>query len=186
MSGERSVGIVLRRHLLSETSLIVHWFTREHGRLKTVAKGARQPKSAFAGKTDLFFRAELLWIPSRKTDLHQLKELSVEDFRLGVRRSYVTTLFASYVCELVEKATEWQQVDEEIFALLERALDYVGREKPTRHALRYFERELAKCLGLCEEGARDGRWQLLEMLAELPSMREELWEALEEKSPKIL
>jgi hypothetical protein len=44
----RAIAIRLTR--LTETSLIVHWFTEGHGLIKTVAKGARSPKSAFAGK----------------------------------------------------------------------------------------------------------------------------------------
>jgi DNA repair protein RecO (recombination protein O) len=51
---DKAHGIVIRLTKLTETSLIVHWCTREAGLLKTVAKGARRPKSPFAGKLDLF------------------------------------------------------------------------------------------------------------------------------------
>jgi recombinational DNA repair protein (RecF pathway) len=44
MTAQRSEGIVLRLRPLGDTSLIVHWLTPEHGRLATVAKGARGPK----------------------------------------------------------------------------------------------------------------------------------------------
>ena len=46
---ERATGIVLRTYPLTETSLIIHWLTAELGRLATVAKGARRPKSPFRG-----------------------------------------------------------------------------------------------------------------------------------------
>ncbi len=52
MTAQRSEGIVIRLHPLGDTSLIVHWLTPEHGRLATVAKGARGPKSVFRGKLD--------------------------------------------------------------------------------------------------------------------------------------
>jgi len=48
---ERAQGLVLRVYPLTETSLIVRWLTRELGRISTVAKGARRPKSPFRGKT---------------------------------------------------------------------------------------------------------------------------------------
>ena len=38
-------GIILRVRPLTETSLIVHWLTTEHGHFGTVAKGARRAKS---------------------------------------------------------------------------------------------------------------------------------------------
>ena len=49
MNVERATGLVLRTRPLTETSLIVLWLTREAGRLATVAKGARRPKSPFRG-----------------------------------------------------------------------------------------------------------------------------------------
>ena len=42
---ERSEAILTRLTKLTDTSLIVHWFTAEAGLIKTVAKGARRPKS---------------------------------------------------------------------------------------------------------------------------------------------
>ena len=54
MDTERAEGIVLRKQPVTESSLIVTWFTREHGKLKTLAKGARRPKGPFQGKIDLF------------------------------------------------------------------------------------------------------------------------------------
>ena len=44
---ETTTGLVLRTRPLTETSLIVHWLTREFGRLATVAKGARRPNHPF-------------------------------------------------------------------------------------------------------------------------------------------
>ena len=46
-------GTVLRLTKLGDTSWIVHWCTAEFGWIKTVAKGARTPRSPFAGKLDL-------------------------------------------------------------------------------------------------------------------------------------
>ena len=57
---EQATGWVLRKRLLTETSLIVHWLTAEQGRVATVAKGARRPKSPYRGKLDLFYLADFI------------------------------------------------------------------------------------------------------------------------------
>ena len=44
---ESATGMILRTRPLTETSLIVHWLTPDFGRIATVAKGARRPKSPF-------------------------------------------------------------------------------------------------------------------------------------------
>ena len=46
---EQQPGFVLHTHPYRETSLIVEMFSREHGRLALVAKGARRPMSALRG-----------------------------------------------------------------------------------------------------------------------------------------
>jgi DNA repair protein RecO (recombination protein O) len=67
MTDERASGIILRTRPLTDTSLIVHWLTPELGRIATVAKGARKPKSSFYGKLDLFFEADLSFARSQRS-----------------------------------------------------------------------------------------------------------------------
>jgi DNA repair protein RecO (recombination protein O) len=74
---ERAIGLVLRVYPLTESSLIVHWLTQGQGRIATVAKGARRPKSTLRGKLDLFFLAEFLFSRSRRSELHTLKEVKL-------------------------------------------------------------------------------------------------------------
>ena len=40
MHTERAAAIVLRMQPVTESSLLITWFTREFGKLKTLAKGA--------------------------------------------------------------------------------------------------------------------------------------------------
>ena len=61
MDTERAEGIVLRRQPVTESSLLVTWYTREFGKLKTLAKGARRVKGPFQGKIDLFYRDEIVF-----------------------------------------------------------------------------------------------------------------------------
>ena len=56
METERAEAIVLRVQPVTESSLLVLWFTREFGKLKTLAKGARRPKSPMRGRLDLFYQ----------------------------------------------------------------------------------------------------------------------------------
>jgi len=45
------------------------------GCVQTIAKGARRPKSPFAGKLDLFFEGEISIGAESQTDLHTLAEV---------------------------------------------------------------------------------------------------------------
>ncbi len=148
---ETASAILLRKIKLTESSLIISWFTEEHGKLKTVAKGARRPKSPFAGRLDLFFAAEINFSRSRQSELHGLREVAVRDSREGLRMQYERTQMAAYFVELVEMTTEFEHPVPEIYDLLRRALDHLDKNEPSRRAMLHFERELSRLLGVTGE-----------------------------------
>ncbi len=119
----RTEGIVLRMQPVTETSLIVTWFTREAGKLKTLAKGARRPKNPMRGKIDLFYRDEIVFQRSRRSDLHLLYDCYLDEPRAKLRDSMERVAAASYVCELVDLATEVEDAHPEVFDLLDSVLD---------------------------------------------------------------
>ena len=174
---EKSQGLVLRVVRLTETSLIVRWWTLEHGRIDTVAKGARRNSSAFAGKIDLFFSAEITWQRSKSGPPHHLRESSVSNYREGLRKSYVNTLMAGYFCGLIEKIHELEHAEPQVHDLLGRALDHVATSGASLRALRFFEQELARLHGVGSPGV-DVQRALLDMGAGLPDIRRELLERL--------
>lgn len=170
-------GTLIRSTPLTETSLIVHWCTHEHGILKTVAKGARRPKSPFAGKLDLFFLCEIEVHPSRTGDLHILKEASLLRPRLGLRRSYVETLAASYFAKLIDEIAEPESPVPELADLLDRGLNYLEDHPADRRGVFHFEKELARYLGVLEKGT-DPAVSIRELFGKLPRQREELLERI--------
>ena len=148
---EKATAILINRTRLTETSLIVHWCSREHGLIKTVAKGARRPGSPLAGRLDLFYEAEIEYTPAKKGDLHTLREISVTDYRHGLQASYRRVLAASYFVRLVELVSEKETPIETLFDLLQRGLNWLCAQEPTLKGILHFERELAKTLGLWSE-----------------------------------
>lgn len=133
---------------LTETSLIVTWCSLDHGLIKTVAKGALRPKSAFAGRLDLFLSADLAFVESRRSDLHVLREAQVTRHRHGLRDSWRRVLAASYFVQLLEQVAERATPIPELFDLLARALDYLESHDPVLRTVLHYERELARLLGI--------------------------------------
>lgn len=170
-------AILIRLTRLTDTSLIAHWFGETTGLVKTVAKGARQPKSPFAGKLDLFFGGEISFQRARSGELHALREVSIRDWREGLRRSYTTTLLAAYCCQLVESAVEPEHPEPGIYLLLARALNHIQTAEPSARALRHFETELARLLGIAHD-QQPAHLSLRHALGNLPASREDLLERL--------
>ncbi len=118
MEALRAEGIVVRKQPLTESSLVVTWFTREAGKLKTVAKGARRVKGPLVGKIDLFYHDEFLYLPSRRGDLHLLTDCFLVNPYRRLRESVVALTAAAYACELVETITEVEDAQPAMFELL--------------------------------------------------------------------
>ncbi len=175
---EKARGIVTRVTRLGDTSLIVHWCSREAGLIKTVAKAARRATSPFAGQLDLFVEAELVWSPSRKSDLHVLKEIEVSGFHAELRRGYAETMVAAYFCQLLEAVVEREYPVPELFDLLRGAFRYLSKSAADRPALLHYERRLAELLGVGHDGVNAGA-ALERAFGKLPRSRRDCLALLE-------
>jgi len=165
MDAERAEGIVLRVAPVTESSLLVTWFTREFGKLKTLAKGARRPKSPMRGKLDLFYRDELLFLRSRRSDLHLLHECFLEEPHVAIRKSLGRVGLASYVCELTEIAMAVEDANPEVFKLLAQALAAI-EEDGGEVVLIWFELQLLAACGWAPQWREaDGTTRVLRSLS---------------------
>ncbi len=145
---ETSTGLILRTRPLTETSLIVHWLSPDLGRLATVAKGARRPKSPFAGKLDLFYLADFSLARSRRSELHTLREVSLKETHAAIRKELGHVQQASYAAALIEQTTEMDTPLPEIFSLLAGFLKHPPGHPPQSQTLFAFEIKLLSELGL--------------------------------------
>jgi DNA repair protein RecO (recombination protein O) len=145
---ESTHGIILRTRPLTETSLIVHWLTPDAGRLATVAKGARRPKSPFAGKLDLFYGADFSFGRSRRSELHTLREVSLRETHAAIRTDILKLQQAAYAANFIEQATETETPIPEIFELLRAFLDHLCAHTPQPQNIFALELKLLRELGL--------------------------------------
>ncbi|MEJ0089741.1 MAG: DNA repair protein RecO [Limisphaerales bacterium] len=145
---ESATGLILRTRPLTETSLIIHWLTPELGRIATVAKGARRAKSPFAGKLDLFYAADFSFNRSRRSDLHNLREVDVRETHSAIREDLFKLRQAAYATALIEQATETETPLPVIYELLREFLGLLCREKNVPQIVLAFELKLLHELGL--------------------------------------
>jgi DNA repair protein RecO (recombination protein O) len=148
MNIERTAGVVLRIRPLTETSLIVHWLTRDFGRVATVAKGARRPKSTFRGQIDLFYLTDLTFSRSRRSDLHTLREARLLESHVALRRDLGCLRQASYCAALIEQTTELDAPLPALFGQFTGLLGQLPKQPSQPQAVFAFEIKLLEELGL--------------------------------------
>ena len=166
MDTERTEGIVLRKQPVTESSLIVTWYTREFGKLKTMAKGARRPKGPFQGKIDLFYRDEIVFLPSKRSDLHLLHDCFLEESHQRLRESMESLAAASYICELAELATESEDPNPKLFDVLTATLNALEIHRGRMAIVIWYELHLLAAVGWKPRWeARTGATRVLDSLA---------------------
>ena len=148
MMEERATGIVLRTRLLTESSLIVHWLTPEFGRIAMVGKGARRPKSPLRGKIDLFYTAEFTFTRSRRSDLHNLREVKLLETRDALRRDLSYLNQAAYCTRLIELTTETETPLPQVYELFTSFLDTLPNRPANPVNVLAFEAKMLAELGL--------------------------------------
>lgn len=145
---ERDAGIILRVRPLTETSLIIVWLTREQGLISTVAKGARRPKSTFIGKLDLYYAAHFTFQRSRRSELHNLREVQLDATHERLRHDLGWLNQAAYAGALIEHTSERETPLPEQYELLLEFLRELPKTSPTPATIFRFEIDLFKLLGL--------------------------------------
>jgi DNA repair protein RecO (recombination protein O) len=148
MTDERASGIILRTRPLTETSLIVHWLTPDLGRLATVAKGARRPKSPFRGKLDLFYRGEFSFARSKRSELHTLREVSLLETHADLRRDLSWLEQVSYCAALIEQSTESETPLPRIFCDFTSMVGEISKHAASAQTVFAFEIKFLDELGL--------------------------------------
>ena len=150
----RSTGLILRTRRLTESSLIVHWLTSDCGRVATVAKGALRPKSPFRGKLDLFFKADISFARSRRSELHPLREVSLRETHPALRRDLGWLRQASYGATLIEQTTETDTPLPAVYELMDGLLDHLPRQPALALTIFAFEMKMLGELGLSPDLSR--------------------------------
>jgi DNA repair protein RecO (recombination protein O) len=156
--GTADAGFVLHTYAYRETSLIAETFTRSHGRMVMVAKGAKRPHGALRGLVNPFQGLLLVWFG--KSEMKTLK--SAEQTKILPQLVGAALLSAFYLNELLLKLTTREDPHEALFDTYSEtiaALAALGRDahsgRDIAPILRHFEvsllRELGYALQLREE-----------------------------------
>lgn len=123
MAYDKTKGLVLHQIKYGDTSLIVHYFTREHGRLAFMVKGARSRKSRF--KSGLFQPLELHQLEisyKEKHNLQHLKEVSILHPELANEQNFSKLTIKLFLAEVLYRCLREELKNEELFDFIESAL----------------------------------------------------------------
>ncbi len=137
-------GFVLHSYPYKETSLILDVFTRDHGRVPLIAKGAKRPHSKLRGALQTFQPLQLGW--SGKAEVRTLVSAEWVGGLRPLERSALLCGF--YLNELLVKLLARDDPHPALFDHYVAALNQLAHDEPPTIVLRQFELALLKETGV--------------------------------------
>lgn len=142
----RVTAVVLRHADWGEADRLVTLFTREQGKVRALAKGARRIRSRKAGHLEPFTQVSLQM--ARGRDLPIITQAETIEAYLPIRDDLLLTGYAAYVLELLDRFTYEETTESSAsFRLLVETLGRIASEPDPWVVVRYYEMRLLDALG---------------------------------------
>lgn len=142
-----SEALILRTYKLGESDRIVVFLTRDRGKKRGVANGARRPRSKFTGALEPMTRAEVAYYEREQRDLVRINYVETS-------RSPLSALTAAafghvgYFAELIDEWAPEAHADERLYRLGSSVIDAVTEGAPVEELTRYFEYWILRLQGV--------------------------------------
>ena len=162
-------ALILRTYKLGEADRIVVFLTRDRGKKRGVAKGARRPRSRFAGALEPLTEVRVAYFEKEQRELVGLNYAETVRSPLSlvgpasafaqatadgpyVRESKDDSLgYVSYFAELLDEWAQEADADERLYRLGASMLNALSAGAPAEPLARYFEYWLLRLQGVYPE-----------------------------------
>ena len=144
-------ALILRTYKLGEADRIVVFLTRDRGKKRGVAKGARRQKSNFVGALEPLTHARVAYFERERRELVNLNYS--EASRSALSSGTIEGLgCATYFAELIDEWAAESHEDERLYRLGVSMVEAIAAGVPSEPLTRYFEYWLLSLQGVYPAG----------------------------------
>ena len=149
MSITKTEAIVLKSIRFGDTSRIATLYSKDHGKIKVIAKGIRKPKSRLAGALQTFSHIHIVFYRKRTTEIYLLSQADTIDSHQLLYKDLNRYAFASAALELLDKLITGEEPNPRLFELALSILHLVERlpDRQLERAFCHFALKLTDLLG---------------------------------------
>ncbi|MEK6322590.1 MAG: DNA repair protein RecO [Acidobacteriota bacterium] len=145
----KTEAFVLRTYALKEADKICVFLTKDQGKVRGVAHGARKIRSRFGSALEPFTEVALGYFQKEGRDLVSVSTCDIlrSHFERGARDVETASTF-SYLAELLTEFLPEHEPNERLYRLVLATLEAIeGEERDLSQILRYFETWLLRLVG---------------------------------------
>ena len=149
-------ALILRTYKLGEADRIVVFLTRDRGKKRGVAKGARRPRSRFAAALEPMTEVRLAYFEKERRELVGLNYAEAVRSPMalvgGPEGPTLHSLeYLGYFAELLDEWAQEADADDRLYRLGASMLDALSAGAPVEPLARYFEYWLLRLQGVYPE-----------------------------------
>lgn len=167
MAVRATEAICIQTAPFGDTSQVIHWITRDFGRVACLAKGAFRLKNRYNGNEDLLTLSRITIFQRRGSGLGLLRERRLIETFPGLRSGLGRSAAGFLIVEMLRRTVQEGQVIRGLFDHLKDTLYALNDCGPERDIILFaflgrllrmlgFEPVLARCV-LCERDAAGAR-----------------------------
>jgi DNA repair protein RecO (recombination protein O) len=138
-------AVVLAALDYGETDRIVTLFTREHGKVRAIARHGKKSVKRFSGALEVFARLRLHLV--LKEGLSSLRSTDIITVFPHIRNDLLKISYAGYACEVVDRFLPEAMCNTRLFRLVVTYLDQLESSPSSVDDRRFFEVNLLNILG---------------------------------------
>jgi DNA repair protein RecO (recombination protein O) len=141
-------AIVLRTYRVGEADKIVVFFTREMGKVRGIAKGARRARSRFGGSLEIGTEVELTFFEKEGRDLSSVDRCDIVRSRFSQLGDPILATTLGYITDLADAFLPERETNKRIYRLLRAAIGALSTPETAETGARYFEAWLLRLSGV--------------------------------------
>jgi len=144
----QSDSIILKTYPLGEADRIVVFFSRDFGKVRGVANGARRMKNRFGATLEPLAHSRLMFFEKENRELVRIQSAELLDSPMGLFADYDRAVFAAELVELLDKFLPDHQPHDAVYRLARMTLEAIEQGCPLSAAACYFEVWMLRLAGM--------------------------------------
>jgi len=148
MALHQSDSIILKTYPLGEADRIVAFFSRDHGKLRGVANGARKMKNRFGASLEPLAHSRIQFSEKENRDLVRIQSTELLDSPMRLFEDYDRAVCAGHLVELIDRFLPEREPQDTVFRLIRMTVRALEQGCSIEFAGCYFDVWMLRLAGV--------------------------------------
>jgi len=148
MALHQSDSIILKTYPLGEADRIVAFFSRDHGKLRGVANGARKMKNRFGASLEPLAHSRIQFFEKENRDLVRIQSAELLDSSMKLFEDYDRAVCAGHLVELIDRFLPEHEPQDAVFRLIRMTVRALEQGCPLEFVACYFDVWMLRLAGV--------------------------------------